>query len=1212
MKQVSLLLMALFICAEGSEKDLPLYNDGQGHLGHLNTNYRLDWTTAGLLPNTVPEYGKVFNVLDYGANPAADYSFIDDKAVKAALDSAQVFVNNNPGKYSIVFFPAGIYDLFEPIVLDHTYKNIIFQGEGDNSKIYLKWYNNQGYYGCSAFIIRGEIDGAPIDHNSIINFRNYTIGASFSSLPKDTWFRLYQTDLSNLLDSQWAKDENVIGMITQKRSRTKMRDMATRIYNTNAKIQKLKPVQNIGIENLFILQHATEQNNGQSNIVFSYAVNCWVRGVHFENTSEHHIHASYSAHLEISGNYFYGAHSYGNGGWGYGVSFTNSTSYCLVENNRFKKLRHSMLVQAGANGNVFAYNYSHEPYAILDGIGSYEDSDLTCHGNYPFCNLYECNVVAFIELDKVHGANGPYNTFFRCKAETNKFPDHTHAFYAVGSPYFSLLGCILNGYDEIGSQHVTNLFGFHKNYYGQPEYALSNTDVANYYKYPVDNRLADYWLKDKSYYYASKPDFLDGYTFPAIGPTAEGSGLSQRIPAQDRGGPWIKQPVERLNIDAYWSGTVTMTSDYTVPEGKILIIEPGTTVKLGSNVDLIIPAGSSIIAKGHSYYTPIKFIRLNSDQKWGYIHIKGEKCEFDNCLFDGGTHNILLFNSDKNHQFDHCCSKNAYSSGFYAYKSSFTITNSVIKDNRGHATSHGIRLSQSYGKISSSTIRNNTGNGLYMFTSTLDSFALNHIYDNGKYGFYLLNGSFLSLDIGALPGRNKIVNNDAGQIYLDGWNDHIYAGDGTYPDSCSSSGFNDIYGPGYYIKHASASSWNSGNYLTRARRNYWNTTDIPTLETKFFPQGSVDYTQYMSSSQSSGAGAPGNIYQRIETGSDKQTTALSLDSDINLLFKPGPPSDIIASFDKRGKDKNIKINDIDINLKFTELFFEIENNKTLYKNSRRLIELYDLMKSNEVDNTFTMKKILRQLYLDHKNRYKQDKIKKENGTFKKPASVYYTIREIGEVAALLDIDMSKDENNFTEALAKIEDCETYFYNGDSWRELLKRKIYILIQLERAREALDVMPLLREKSRLTDGSTPGYVPPTYITLENEVRLRAGLEELDPDQILTRIAQEQLPEEKESLLPKEYKLSQNYPNPFNPSTIIPFSLPQASHVKIEIFNILGQKVAVLVDKNIEAGYHQVEFNMTGALSSSMYLVRAVMQSLENKNEIYTFNKKITILK
>ncbi len=63
---------------------------------------------------------------------------------------------------------------------------------------------------------------------------------------------------------------------------------------------------------------------------------------------------------------------------------------------------------------------------------------------------------------------------------------------------------------------------------------------------------------------------------------------------------------------------------------------------------------------------------------------------------------------------------------------------------------------------------------------------------------------------------------------------------------------------------------------------------------------------------------------------------------------------------------------------------------------------------------------------------------------------------------------------------------------------------------------------------------------------------------------------------SLLPDEFALYQNYPNPFNPSTQIDFYLPQASDVRLEIFNILGQKVTTLVDSRLGHGYHHVVWN------------------------------------
>ena len=70
-----------------------------------------------------------------------------------------------------------------------------------------------------------------------------------------------------------------------------------------------------------------------------------------------------------------------------------------------------------------------------------------------------------------------------------------------------------------------------------------------------------------------------------------------------------------------------------------------------------------------------------------------------------------------------------------------------------------------------------------------------------------------------------------------------------------------------------------------------------------------------------------------------------------------------------------------------------------------------------------------------------------------------------------------------------------------------------------------------------------------------------------------------------LPKEFGLSQNYPNPFNPSTTIKFALPKAANVSIDVFNILGRRVASLVNQRKNAGNHTTQFQASN-LSSGVY--------------------------
>jgi len=66
------------------------------------------------------------------------------------------------------------------------------------------------------------------------------------------------------------------------------------------------------------------------------------------------------------------------------------------------------------------------------------------------------------------------------------------------------------------------------------------------------------------------------------------------------------------------------------------------------------------------------------------------------------------------------------------------------------------------------------------------------------------------------------------------------------------------------------------------------------------------------------------------------------------------------------------------------------------------------------------------------------------------------------------------------------------------------------------------------------------------------------------------------------PSEFKLYENYPNPFNPSTIIRYSIPEASFTSIKIYDALGKEVSSLVNESKSAGTYEVEFNASNLSS------------------------------
>ncbi|MCB9204163.1 MAG: T9SS type A sorting domain-containing protein [Flavobacteriales bacterium] len=451
----------------------------------LETHRITDWSKAG---NTeeIAQPSLQINIFDHGA---------DNTGINSCNSAYNSAIQSLNGAAGVIYFPEGEYFFNAAISIPDS---VVLKGESSATKLRFN-------LGGSGNLI--------VMNGSIINVQHELSEAAIKGT-----FELHLNDASefdegdvvkigcfdeDLMYSSWAYGTlGQVLIITEKDGNTlRFEDPLNHHYplSRNPFIKKINPRTEAGISCLTIERE--DSTSGQtSNIYIGNATNCFVRNVESINCNFSHIEVNSSAHVAVEGCYIHHAFAYGGGGQGYGVVFQSTSSFNLAQNNIFNHLRHSMLLQSGANGNVYAYNYSYDPYWEDGFLPSNSAADAVLHGNYVYLNLFEGNTVQNIVVDASHGSNGPYNTFFRNRAELYGF------FSDSGTPTDSM--------NVVGNEITNSGFPyglFMVNGVGYCSHGNNVNGTTN--PTNTSDLLANSLFLDPT----AIPDFLNGESLPLIG-----------------------------------------------------------------------------------------------------------------------------------------------------------------------------------------------------------------------------------------------------------------------------------------------------------------------------------------------------------------------------------------------------------------------------------------------------------------------------------------------------------------------------------------------------------------------------------------------------------------------------------------------------------------------------------------------------------------------
>ena len=501
---------------------ISLSDDAGSPLEPIDLSTRaVDWSRAGV-EGVIPDYDTVINFAEAGGDPLGERD--NSPRLQELIDGLSAD--------TVIYFPAGIYRFNRRINLaDSPNRNlpgVILRGAGpEATKLLFKdpVDEQQGYLKVSGTRSSTEL---PIVGGLTKGSTRIDLAAA-GAVQSGDWLLIRQDndpvamattrdipDYAATIDNSTGWARRTVGQmvkVTGVNGVAVSLDRALHLDFTwpNPTATVVQVAEGVGFED-FTMEGGLA-TPGRNNIHFDGAVNCWVRNVHSLMTMRYHLVTFASANITVRDSYFNDAYRHDGGGHGYGTLLATASTHILVENNVFRNLRHSMIWKQGANGSVFAYNYSTD--GNQEGVAIARD--ISGHGHYAFANLFEGNIVEAIHASDYWGPTGPDNFYVRNRVtgEGITIEDATRNQSIIGNELVS------------------------------PTRPFVSVDGSSTGAYIHGNREGGLlqWRADAaqsvvdSYHYAAEPDYWDiADPWPSLGP--EYSAGTYTIPAKER---WDQQ-----------------------------------------------------------------------------------------------------------------------------------------------------------------------------------------------------------------------------------------------------------------------------------------------------------------------------------------------------------------------------------------------------------------------------------------------------------------------------------------------------------------------------------------------------------------------------------------------------------------------------------------------------------------------------------------------